>query len=57
MRTEQEIREKYDAVRKKSWDAAVDSHGDQSIKPVNRGAVYGWAEALSWVLGDDGEPQ
>ena len=55
MKTEQEIKEKLEEAEQKSTEATLDSHKNQEISPVNRGAMYGWAEALNWVLGDASE--
>lgn len=52
MKTEEEIREKIEELGEESLEVLKDSHQDQDINGVNRGAVYGHLEALKWVIED-----
>lgn len=55
MKSKEEILSKSKELDRKAMETAKESHNsDTDIDPVNRGAVYGWNEALKWVLeGDD----
>ena len=53
MKSEDRIKEKLKECQEKSSEAVVDSYKDEKISKVNRGAIYGWTEALEWVIGDE----
>lgn len=53
MKDKEKIKEKLSEAKEESSEALVDSYNDKEISGVNRGAMYGWVEALEWVLGDD----
>jgi len=51
VRSEEAIREKLQQVEEESLKTVKRSHDpDDDTKAVNRGAVYGWSEALNWVM-------
>lgn len=55
MKTRKEIEDKLDEIKDDSWEVLKDSHSEEpEINGVNRGAVYGWGEALEWVLQETG---
>lgn len=56
MKSEEDIIAKSEELDMKALETAKESHkSDCDIEPVNRGAVYGWNEALKWVLQGDQE--
>jgi len=56
MKSKEEIIAKSKELDKKALETAKNSHkSDCEVEPVNRGAVYGWNEALKWVLQGDQE--